>query len=90
MQFPIWSLPINSSSVAVGASEDRKPGNKKAGKKYFYQWLSSIKLELDVTSRPFPGGFAPLPHGYEIPCGKELKLYTGVSGQQMSLKDHPK
>lgn len=50
MAFPVQSLLINSSSVAVGASEDRKTGNKKAGKKYFAQWLSSLKLELDVTS----------------------------------------
>lgn len=70
MQFPIWSLPINSSSLAMGASEDRKTGNEKAGKKYFCQWLSSRKWELDVTSWPFPGGLAPLPHYYEIPYGK--------------------
>lgn len=40
----------NSFSVVMGGSEDRKRGGGKEGKLYVFQWLSSLKLELDVTS----------------------------------------
>uniref|UniRef100_A0A8C9FVW5 Raftlin n=1 Tax=Pavo cristatus TaxID=9049 RepID=A0A8C9FVW5_PAVCR len=35
-----------------GVSEDRKTGQVKAGKMCFFQLLSSLKLEFDVTIRP--------------------------------------
>lgn len=58
-EFVWWMIPMQNAisylvfanhQVAVRGSEDRKTGNEKAGKKYFYQRLSSLKLELDVTS----------------------------------------